>query len=32
LNVTKDVKLSEGDMYQYVGIFNDEIAALDFAN
>ena len=32
LNVTKDVKQSEGDMYQYVGIFNDEIASLDFAN
>jgi hypothetical protein len=32
LNVTKNVKLSEGDMYQYVGIFNDEIASLDFAN
>ena len=32
INVTKDMKLSQREMYQYVGVFNDEIASLDFAN
>jgi hypothetical protein len=32
INVTKDLKQSKSEMYQYVGVFNDEIASLDFAN
>ena len=31
INVIKDMKQSGSDMYQYVGVFNDEIATLDFA-
>jgi hypothetical protein len=31
INVTKDMKQSTQNMYQYVGVFNDEIATLDFA-
>lgn len=27
----KDYKQLEGDGYQYVGVFNDEIASLEFA-
>lgn len=32
INVNKDVRQSQSNMYQYVGVFNDEIASLDFAN
>jgi len=31
INVTKDMKRSLQNMYQYVGVFNDEIASLEFA-
>ena len=31
LNVTKDLKQNLNSMYQYIGVFNDEIASLEFA-
>lgn len=31
INVLKDSRQLEGDGYQYVGVFNDEIASLEFA-
>jgi hypothetical protein len=31
INVTKDIKQNSNNMYQYLGVFNDEIATLEFA-
>lgn len=31
INVAKDIKKSSNSMYQFLGVFNDEIATLEFA-